>query len=1117
LVSKSNTLKKSLPALLLLAIQHTLSAQTDIVNTASSWSTGKRKRKAMFKTSNMKNIFTHINFYLTTWLLSLFFLIGTNEQLNGQTSTPFSCDPDFYQVVNNVGGQPFQGNFNRLYKLDPQKGNYILIQSNDIGAYNAISYNVEDDLIYGILGAGKHLMRIGSDGIAYDLGVVTGLPTQSIFVGAFDLNGNLYIRRGSAMYRIDVDATPSPIATQVTLNGGSVPNIADWGFIDISDALNPTRFLLAGVISNATGLVIFDFSGPTDPIADVYTIPLTGDITTATGTFGANYPIASTTDELFVSNNNTGNIYRLVLDLDLSNLGSSTAIGAFTAVGTPTGSNDGASCATSGSPFPDVVANDDTDTTQEDTPVTTDVTGNDSSVPGFNVDEMSVAIVTQPTNGTVSIDPSTGDITYTPDQDFSGIDTYVYSVCNDDAPPVCDDATVTITVLSGIIVTPIVDNLITEETTPTLTGTWGGDMLGDDELSILLNGTVYTVNSGLILDGLNWSLPISTELNYGTYEVEASVFRNSSGETVSDNTTNELYILPPGSEGSGNGVTSGNDGGLESNGSLAHLIARRNLTRNITGTAANRKEDQSIFDSKPGASKGGLRSNTMDQYFPASGINGTETAYISSPEDLTSITNALQIYSVDYYQEETRVAAIFATETSGNIYDHSKIICDRLNNSSLEDAWAFTFNNHQIISTKIIRATGEVEYTCSFSMKFGQTTNELFSFWNIDQYPEGDYYNFQIWGNSFAQVFYLLNNILESLQQETLLESHSINNPIPLVFVSSGYYAHGKVHLNIINKQATNNLDFKASIAETEVSERTDFLETINLSGDFKEKISIPTGKLFDIGFSLTTSESSQHDALYLADGPWGVDYLKNTAIIENFNLKNSDVEPSPIMHHVERQPTVSGSVKETVNLFRHVLPGDQTLEVIDYENIQFKIVNNLEVELILMTEDFTSWDNRYRKKIGVNTEETFYTISLNEFLDGNGNPANIEDVKTIVFSLNGNYSTFESFYISVEDLTFGLNSTLAISEEKSTIKSLQNYPNPFSQTTMIKMDSEVSGPLFIKVIDLTGKVVDVQQVFAEKNQTKIEYNAPFLSSGIYAYQIMGSNKINYTGTFIKK
>ena len=133
--------------------------------------------------------------------------------------TPFVCDPDFFQVVNNISGSPFQGNFNRLYELDPQTGNYTLIQSNDIGAYNAISYNVEDNFIYGILANGRRLLRIDNSGIAEDLGSVTGIPDASIFVGEFDLNGNLYIRRGVDMYRIDVDASP-PTATQISIVGG---------------------------------------------------------------------------------------------------------------------------------------------------------------------------------------------------------------------------------------------------------------------------------------------------------------------------------------------------------------------------------------------------------------------------------------------------------------------------------------------------------------------------------------------------------------------------------------------------------------------------------------------------------------------------------------------------------------------------------------------------------------------------------------------------------------------------------------------------------------------------------------------------------------------------------
>jgi hypothetical protein len=63
---------------------------------------------------------------------------------------------------------------------------------------------------------------------------------------------------------------------------------------------------------------------------------------------------------------------------------------------------------------------------------------------------------------------------------------------------------------------------------------------------------------------------------------------------------------------------------------------------------------------------------------------GNETTFVSSPTDLIGITNAQQVY-VDYYQGDNRVAAVLATATVGAVYSHSKTICDRLNNSSLEN------------------------------------------------------------------------------------------------------------------------------------------------------------------------------------------------------------------------------------------------------------------------------------------------------------------------------------------------------------------------------------------------------------------------------------------------
>ncbi len=123
-------------------------------------------------------------------------------------------------------------------------------------------------------------------------------------------------------------------------------------------------------------------------------------------------------------------------------------------------------------------------------------------------------------------------------------------------------------------------------------------------------------------------------------------------------------------------VSSGNDGGLESNGDLASLIAKRNFDRKKFGTAKNTRKTQRKYSKKNYRSLG-AKSGRLDAYFPETGMFGTETTYVSSPEDLLNITNAKNIFSIDYYQGTKRVTAALATETLGQVYNHTKTICDR--------------------------------------------------------------------------------------------------------------------------------------------------------------------------------------------------------------------------------------------------------------------------------------------------------------------------------------------------------------------------------------------------------------------------------------------------------
>ncbi|MEZ5001551.1 MAG: Ig-like domain-containing protein [Chitinophagales bacterium] len=94
-----------------------------------------------------------------------------------------------------------------------------------------------------------------------------------------------------------------------------------------------------------------------------------------------------------------------------------------------------------------VIVLDDATTTDEEVAVAIDVINNDSDIEG-PIDSTSVVIIDSSTNGTLLVDPVTGVVTYTPNTDFNGVDTFTYSVCDLGSPlPVtCDQAEVIITV-----------------------------------------------------------------------------------------------------------------------------------------------------------------------------------------------------------------------------------------------------------------------------------------------------------------------------------------------------------------------------------------------------------------------------------------------------------------------------------------------------------------------------------------------------------------------------------------------------------------------------------------------------------------------------------------------
>jgi len=96
-------------------------------------------------------------------------------------------------------------------------------------------------------------------------------------------------------------------------------------------------------------------------------------------------------------------------------------------------------------PLPDApIAVDDTETTQEDTPISGDVVLNDSDPDG---DALMVTLppLVAPSFGNLVLNAD-GTYTYTPNQNYHGADSFEYEVCDGGSPALCATAVVNITI-----------------------------------------------------------------------------------------------------------------------------------------------------------------------------------------------------------------------------------------------------------------------------------------------------------------------------------------------------------------------------------------------------------------------------------------------------------------------------------------------------------------------------------------------------------------------------------------------------------------------------------------------------------------------------------------------
>ena len=467
-------------------------------------------------------------------------------------------------------------------------------------------------------------------------------------------------------------------------------------------------------------------------------------------------------------------------------------------------------------------------------------------------------------------------------------------------------------------------------------------------------------------------------------------------------------------------TSGGNNGGLESNGRLAEKIFERTLNRRIEPTITKTKKSDMIRKNKTDQygifNQGMERSElSIEEFIPIDTLANTET-FISSPTDLEAITNATEVFSVDIFDGDIRLAAIFATTTENGVYEHTKYICDRLKGGRINDLKSERIGYADFIVADMVQPEGNREYAISFSARETKEGKfDIQSHWSLEKYPTNeDYYNFQIWASNLEDLRKLTLKTMQLLNEYKQIGTMT-TTAAPSVFVSEGEYANSMLNLKIINKKASTAITIEGEKSPTETMSMQSVNETANIQGHYSEFVSIEIGSVYDMGFRIKHDNDDIFDDLFIADGLW---FLDTEGGDLNYDVSPSSDAVTSDNYPLERSIAVNGTYENTLNIYRSLKPNFRSVDLSAYNTLHFEVSGAQAMQIVLIKSSVTDWDAQYKTSITTTGASNEINIPLSRFNNGTEEEINLNDIQAIIFKIESDGEP-KSFALEISSLDF--------------------------------------------------------------------------------------------------
>lgn len=615
-------------------------------------------------------------------------------------------------------------------------------------------------------------------------------------------------------------------------------------------------------------------------------------------------------------------------------------------------------------------------------------------------------------------------------------------------------------------------------------------------------GNAYSWSFG---DGTSASIPnpVKTYTAAGVYTVSQKV-TGVGGCTVD---TSHTVIVEA------DGVGGGGGGGLESE-SLGDLLSKREYNKIKNNISSKTDYSTLPLFSKPAAyavAKTSEGSSALQKFMPAA-LDAATVAKITTPSDLTKITTAVDVFSVDYTKNDISKAVVLGITTTGRPYNHTKSICDRFRGASLLSTKVVNINGYNFIQFALRQQNGQVEHSIAFAAgkSTGSSNLKLQSKWLISEYtPDDSVFNFQVWATTPESVQKLTKDILNSLATVMPIQQTDVNFTLPPAYIAQGKRHKEFINVAITTTAASNNAKMVFIQKINEVAGEDSLIIPFNLQEGSDNHFQIPIYDGYEYEGHFYVNDTLVDD-VYMADGNWSLDFDKNNTEILNYKPNNNTNriyadDEFPIYRSVQ----VNATTHDYISIYKFISAGQEKTNLSDYHSYKFFAKGEGKMEIVLIKESVDKFTEQYKTVVSLDPAGKNYHLSFDDFTSNVlSAPFDASDVKAIVYNfvLNGVATDFNFFADEQSFSPTKVQSIKALSSKMVTIS-----PNPVSSGKFnLKFASEEERNMDVTLTDVTGKLVFKQTVHAIAgfNSFDIEYPSSVPQSILFVQ--LGNKNVKY-------